>query len=702
MTEPLPATIELLETAPQLEPLVAEFFRDRLPTVDGFQPREAQLQMALAVARTIEQGGRLAVEAGTGTGKSLAYLVPLLLKQDLDESPVVIATKTVQLQHQLLKKDLPALQTLLDAPRKVVQAKGWSNYACTRKVESPDEPSLRELGPLLTDLRRQLLNRSGRLTRQEASLEHHQWARIKADPLDCQKRNCPHFAQCGLFAERRELETAEVIITNHAFLLTDLRMKREGRALLPEGCVLVLDEAHRLDDVATEHLAVRFDPDRVFSGISSPLLSGHDGWLAATRFTFLMTLPESEFQEWSALFDQIVLLGLKDLETASAQLFMEIANVAFEVGEPRLSLSQLLHSQVGERLANLCSEMCMGLEETADRMAVLCKSYEERFEFNAPPELLRLSQGVARLGYDLQFLLECESEDWVYLLESDAQALVARPVDNSTALETELFADYQAVIVTSASLKVSESFHFFRSRVGLVSDVTELTFPSPFEVSLNTFVGLTDQGPEPNSKQYAEYLRPALSKLVGNLGGRTLLLTTSHRRVREFADLLRAPLAEWGVQVLVQGRESAAQLLRRFTSPGRYLLIGVDTFWEGVDIPGERLSCVVMTRLPFPVPSDVLFEARCKRIESEGGNAFSELSMPLVGLKMKQGFGRLLRNENDRGIFLLTDPRALKKRYGRQLLRNIPCSHASRGELDEVVDRALLWSKENLDLADTV
>jgi ATP-dependent DNA helicase DinG len=685
-----PQTVGLVED-------VCRFFHDQLSNVEAFQKRDAQLQMALAIAKTIETGGQIAVEAGTGTGKSLAYLVPLLLRESPDDAPCIIATKTVQLQQQLLEKDLPILQRLLPVPRKVVRAKGWANYVCIRKVETPDEPSLRELGPMLPQLRQRLLQNSGRLTRQETSLHQRAWNRVKADPLDCQKRHCPHFGSCGLFAERRELESAEIVVTNHAFLLTDLRLRREGGGLLPVGDVLVVDEAHRLDDVATEHLAIRFDPDRIFSCISSPLLSGADGWLAAARFTFLMTLPEIDFQSWSARFDQIVLLSLKNLEILACDIFVELQGILFQQGQSRLPLASLLHSDLGERLANLGSELCLGLEEVANAMAQLCRDYEEAFHVAAPPELLRLSQGLARLGYDLQFLLECDSDDWVYLLEAEPQSLVARPVDNAAALQTELFGEYSAVITTSASLQVSDSFQFFKKRTGLTSNVAEFSFPSPFNIAQNTFIGLTDRGPEPSSPDYPLHLLEPLTELANGLQGRTLLLTTSHRRVREFTELLVDPLGALGIEVLSQGTESAAQLLRRFTSPGHHFLIGVDTFWEGVDIPGERLSCVVMTRLPFPVPSDALFQARARKIESAGGQAFEDLSMPLVGLKMKQGFGRLLRAENDKGLFLLTDPRASTKRYGRQLLRNLPCRHAQRNGTAEIVRQALRWSDENLD-----
>lgn len=680
--------------SPSLESAVVEFFHSCLTQVPGFQPRQPQLEMAIAVARAIEQEQRVAIEAGTGTGKSVAYLVPLLLRAQSSEAPAIIATKTVQLQEQLLKKDLPALLSLLQSPRKVVLAKGWSNYVCLRRVEQPDEKSLAQLGPALGTLRQSLIQNGGRLTRQEAPVTSAQWNVVKADPADCQKRLCPHFSSCGLFAERRELESAELIVTNHAFLLTDLRLKREGRGLLPDAEILVVDEAHRLDDVATEHLAVRLDADRVYSTISAPLLSGNEGWLAAARFTFLMTLPEIDFLPWSERFDRVILLGLRTLEDLSEALLREL-QVLFSIRDQRrLDLATTLHSELGEGLANLLSELGLSLDEISSDMARLCRDYEQAFDLSAPPELVRLAQSLSRLAQDVEFLSAAESQEWVYLAEPEG--IVARPVDNAEVLERELFDEFKATIVTSASLLVSGELDFFRRRVGLGDRVEELALPSPFEIVTSTFVGLVDVGPDPNSPDYVPEVVESLVPLVGQLEGRTLMLATSHRTVAEFARLLREPLRESGVTLLVQGEESPGRLLQRFTQPGRHLLLGVDTFWEGVDIPGERLSCVVMTRLPFPVPTDVLFKARSQRIDQAGGNSFRELSLPLVQLKLKQGFGRLLRTENDRGLFLLTDPRACQRQYGKRLFETLPFEHAVRADWPEVTRQARQWCQDYL------
>ncbi len=679
--------------APNLLDSVEQFFDEALAGLNGFEARPAQRAMARAVAEVLVEGGRLAVEAETGTGKSLAYLVPLLLHEAQDGLPVIVATKTLQLQEQLMQKELPLLQKLLPAPRTVVQARGWNNYLCLRKVETPVEETVRELGQELPRLRQLAQQGRGKLTRQEVNTPAAQWARVQADPLDCQKQHCPHFGRCGLFAERRELENADLILTNHAFLLSDLKVRRDGGGLLPSCDVLVLDEAHRLDDAATDHLAIRVDADRLTSMLTSP----RQGWLEAVRFAMLAHLPEAHLLDWSGRFDLQVVLALGDLERLGADLLAELAALRQAFPGTSTLPHSLLRTPAGENAANLASELAFGLETLDIALLSLAEEFGELTPLESPPELKRLARGLRHLARDLDFLLAGEDPDWVFLCDLHPPALLARPVDNAHTLDSELFGGYSSVVVTSATLKVNDSFHFFLQRSGFGLDsVRELSLPSPFQPDKATFVGLADRGPDPNEADFASSLAPHLVRLASGLGGRTFLLTTSHRSMLEFAGLLASPLAEEGIELLVQGQAPPGRLLSRFASPGAHLLLGVDTFWEGVDIPGERLSCVVLTRLPFPVPTDPLFSARCQRIDDAGGSAFDELSLPLAALKLKQGFGRLLRSSQDRGVFLLLDPRIGRRSYGRTLARHLPGGHARRGSYEELVDGALNWADENL------
>jgi ATP-dependent DNA helicase DinG len=665
----------------------------RLDELDGFEPRASQRAMAQAVAETVERGGRLAVEAETGTGKSLAYLIPLLLRESTEGWPAVVATKTLQLQEQLMAKEIPFLQELMPVPRKVVQARGWSNYLCLRRIATPGEQAVRELGSDLPLLRRLAKAGQGKLTRQEVSISAAGWSQVQADPTDCQKQHCPHFGQCGLFAERRELESADLILTNHAFLLSDLKVRRDGGGLLPTCDVLVLDEAHRLDDAATDHLSIRLDSQRLQAVLASPL----QGWLESVRFALLAHLPEAHLLDWANRFDSQVVLALKDLHDLGIELLAELGELRQHFPGIGSLPAALLRTPPGETAANLASELGFALEGLVGHLLSLAMEYEEIAPVGSPAELARLARSLQNLAHEVDFLLAGGDSEWVYLIETAPPALLARPVDNSATLDSELFSAFSSVIVTSATLKVNDSFDFFLRRCGLDRAPTRrLALASPFDISRATFVGLADSGLDPNEQDYPASLAPALLELICGLGGRTFLLTTSHRRLQEYAALLQAPLAANEIGLLVQGQAPPGQLLRRFCSSGAHALLGVDTFWEGVDIPGERLSCVVLTRLPFPVPADPLFAARCQRIDDQGGSSFDELSLPLAALKLKQGFGRLLRSRNDRGIFLLLDPRVGRKGYGRSLARHLPGGHARRGSADVLVGQALEWAETNL------
>jgi Rad3-related DNA helicase len=408
-------------------------------------------------------------------------------------------------------------------------------------------------------------------------------------------------------------------------------------------------------------------------------------------------LPEAHLLDWSGRFDSLVVLALKGLEGLGSSLLAELAALSQTFpGVSTLSHS-VLRTPAGENVANLASELSIGLEGVVSHLLILGAEYSEIAPVDSPPELARLARSLQALARELDFLLAAQDPDWVFLCDVQPPALLARPVDNSATLEAELFSGFSSVVVTSATLRVNESFDFFFRRSGLdLAPTKQLSLSSPFDAASATFVGLADCGVEPNDPEFPQALAPHLLELVASLQGRTFLLTTSHRRLREFARLLQEPLAAEGVQLLVQGQAPANQLLRRFCSPGAYCLLGVDTFWEGVDIPGERLSCVVLTRLPFPVPAEPLFEARSRRIQERGGDPFYELSLPLAALKLKQGFGRLLRSQGDRGIFLLLDPRVGRKTYGRGLARHLPGGHARRGEAADLVAEALEWARANL------
>lgn len=685
MSTSKPASLDLCQR-------VEQFFERELARAPGFEARLCQKEMALAVARAMTKGSRLTVEAGTGTGKSLAYLVPLLLADSEAGRPMLVATKTLQLQTQLMDSEIPLLQELVPHPKKVVQARGWSNYLCMRKLEYPAREAMALLGDEMSRLQALAKENNGRVLRQDAGLPRQSFDLLKADPLDCEKRRCPYFSRCGLFNDRSKLESADIILTNHAFLVWDVRARRRGNGLLPSCAVLVLDEAHRFDDVATEHLSMRFDFERLDSSIGVLLRQR----LETIRGHLLASVPTHCFMDWSRRFDQQVVLGLRlvlDLGLEVLELLGaeggRFPNAASALGGVK---SLFKDGKVVERAGAFLD----GLTALVRDLVSFLRDYEEADPLNNHVGLEAVITSIQDLLEESEFIFQEEDVDWVFLCHFSPPAFLARPIESGAILDSELFSGFSAVIATSATLKVNGSFEFFLKRSGLEHvDMEVVKLDSPFDIDASAFIGFAVGGPEPAEKEFGLSLVEPLYELIAGLGGRTLVLATSYTSIREYALSLRNRLLDSGIELLVQGQASPRELLQKFSSKGSYALLGVDTFWEGVDVPGERLSSVVLTRLPFPVPSDPVFSARCNRIEQQGKRSFDELSLPLAALKIKQGFGRLLRRQDDRGVFLVLDPRIASKRYGRVLAGNIPGTQAVWAGASELVIRALQWAREH-------
>lgn len=673
------------ERYPGLKAQVTAFFRESLTSLDGFEERTGQLDMALSVAHALSFQERVAIEAPTGTGKTLAYLVPLVIAALDAGRPMLIATKTLQLQHQLANNEIPRLQSLLPKPLNVVQARGWSNYLCLRRLAYPTPQAIAALGANFQDLQILADRQKGHVLHQDCHLSSSAWASIQADPLDCPRRRCPFYTQCGLFQDRRSLENAHIILTNHAFLLRDLSSRRHGYNLLPQADALVIDEAHRLETVATEQLSRSIDPSRLAFTLSAPLT----GRLESARSHLLAQVPESELLDWITRFDHDIIYGLKALEDLGSDFLQHLT----EIGS-----IQRFHELKLEAIPPVWTqELSAALHHFRTNLTSCITKAEATLSLGCPAELTNLASSLEYFHHDLDFLVKGDDPDWVFTLDPHIPALVARPITCGDILEAELFSFYRTVILTSATLRINRSFSFFFRQTGLDhAPISELVLASPFNLAKASFIGLTSEGLEPQEDGFHHSHCPPILRLVHHLRGRTLLLTTSYSSLRDYAQLLAPSLDEMGISLLMQGQASPQDLIEQFRATGAHLLLGVDTFWEGVDIPGERLSCVISTRLPFPVPTDPLFAARSRRLESQGLRAFEHLSLPLTALKLKQGFGRLLRQSSDRGIFLLLDPRIKRKAYGRSLANNLPAQHMTWAPLNELVDHAVNWAEQNL------
>jgi ATP-dependent DNA helicase DinG len=703
---------------------VLAFFDHSLPGREGYENRPEQRRMALAVADTIENGEILIVEAGTGTGKSLAYLIPSLLWASQHGMPVIVSTRTLNLQQQLLDHDLPGLSKILGRPFRAIAARGWSNYLCLRRlhglagsnsdVELTSAGQGPELERALLEIETQVANRTSGI-RQEMRTDDRIWPLVCADSASCNRQLCPHYEDCYFFRDRRLMDGADLIVTNHSLLLADLALRREGApGVLPAAACIVIDEGHHLEDVANEHLARTIssqDMARLQQQVYQPKGKLEEAGLLPSLRTRLSELRlETELKrELLTTLDRELLASMPSLYQSAEEFFAALSALVRpgEDGRPaeeaigaRISLdAELLQTARAEILRESGSRLGVQLERAAGSCSALVATLQAVREdlSGGQEELKAVADRLRSMSRQLEFCLFPDSPDWVYWAADNAYntEIGATPLDVGDALAQDFFAPARSVVITSATLAVGKDLSFYASRVGLdrvVQPVQRLCLDSPFNYRQQAYLGVAHDLPEPNSPAFLDAVLDPLCQLVERLQGRTFLLLTSMSLLRRAAARLRQQLD--GIEVLAQGEASNRDLLRDFRSGRPSILLGADSFWEGVDVPGDALQCVVMARLPFRVPTDPLVQAHCKRMEEGGQNAFYGYQLPRAILRFRQGFGRLIRTSQDRGMVLVLDSRIYHKSYGKEFTRSLPSCTRRAGPWAELVPDSLEWLGE--------
>ena len=621
--------------------------------LSGFRPRASQRRMAARVAATLESRGRLLVEAGTGTGKTFAYLIPALLSG----GKVIVSTGTRTLQDQLFARDVPLLARVLGRIARIALLKGRNNYLCRERLLRP-QAELALDGPATRGLLARIrewsdATRSGDLAEvPELSDGHPLRARITSTRDSCQGARCAEFSRCHVFAARRAAGEADLVVVNHHLLLADLALKEEGYGdLLPSADAVILDEAHQIPDLAAQFFGSSFGSRQV-----ELLLQDFHAALVATGSgpRRLAQAEERVLRALQVLAERISVrvgpqgrVGWDDaahgVDDAVAQLIAELAVLARQIGE----------LDAGE-----------ALQQCAERAVELCESLE-RIGEALPGEGARTLECSSR-GFSLQLL----------------------PFDIGPRFKAMVTARRCAWIFTSATLSVGEDFSHFSTRLGL-EDAETLRIESPFDYERQALLYVPTGLPDPSAAGYTDAVVAQAITLIEASGGGAFLLFTSHRALERAARELRrrwqAPAGQSPpFHIFVQGESPRELLLRAFRETERAVLLGTSSFWEGVDVQGEALRLVVIDKLPFASPDDPLTRARVEHIRSRGGNPFNEYQLPEAALALKQGVGRLIRSEQDEGVVVICDPRLATRGYGRALVASLPPMRRSR-DADEVL-----------------
>ncbi|HEX4565344.1 MAG TPA: helicase C-terminal domain-containing protein [Vicinamibacterales bacterium] len=610
--------------------------------MDGFEARPAQLEMAAAVADVFEGGGILLAEAGTGTGKTLAYLVPAILSR----KRVLVSTGTKNLQEQIYFKDLPVLKQTLGVPFTATYMKGRGNYLCLHRFDDlKNGPAIhsREHAnaiELIGEWARRT-DTGDRAEMEDLPEDLPFWSDIAATSENCIGAECPRFSDCFVTRMRQRAAESDVVIVNHHLLCADASVRQSSFGeVIPKSSFAIIDEAHQLEDVATQYFGRQISNYRLddFARDVDRAIAGNQ-------------IPDRESAE-----------RLRD----DADHVRDGARVFFT------AMQMMRFETRGENRVRVKGPMLEGLAPDAAALIRSLEAIEATLQLtkDAGEDVLALARRAAELREDVRFLTRADDPGHVFYLEIRGRGVFLRssPIDVSDIVREMLFDRMDGIVLTSATLSVDGRFDYVRGRLG-IARAYETRLASEFDYARQAILYLPKKMPDPRSPLFVEAAAREVVEILRRTDGRAFVLFTSYanlRQVHQFAST-RIPYP-----LLVQGTAPRSALLREFKSTPNAVLFATSSFWQGVDVVGEALSCVIIDKLPFASPGDPITSARIEAINAGGGNAFGEYQIPLAILALLQGLGRLIRHRTDRGVLAILDPRLRTMGYGRRFLQSMP------------------------------
>ena len=626
-----------------------------------YEYRPGQIQMAQAVMRAFEEKRHLIVEAGTGTGKTLAYLVPAVAAALGGNGRVIISTGTKNLQEQLMEKDIPFLQSVLPKPFAATYMKGRGNYVClNRLARAQSAPVLEGLEEVdyfeeVTHWAKESeYGDRAELANLPESLSF--WRHIDARPETCLGQKCPDFDPCFITRMRNRAQEADIVVVNHHLFFADLSLRNGNYgSVLPDYTAVILDEAHLIEDVASEYFGSQVSNYQIEDLVRD-----------------LGMIPIDDVQ-----VDQELTRSAARLSRFADDFWSGFRDGRGEEGRyPIIPGTFARRKTSGELEATRLGELYSVFENAIARVETTLDAIPEK-----EPEIESLIRRLRQIRFDLEFIVTGPDKKFVYWLERRGRGVFLRasPIDVAGLLQDKLFDEVPTVVLTSATLSSGGNFAFIRDRLGLDS-AEDLIAESTFDYQRQAILYLPPSMPDPRSPQWRDAAVDEVIKILNATEGRAFVLSTS---LAGMQSLYENVFAEIDYPCFVQGSASKGQLLKRFRETPNAVLFATSSFWQGVDVRGEQLSCVIVDKLPFAVPTDPLVAARQRYIEDSGGSSFYQYSVPQAIIALKQGLGRLIRSTTDRGVLAVLDPRLRTKGYGRTFLQSLPACRVT-SQIDDL------------------